>query len=162
MADVMIWVQGAAVLLPALWLTAAVRDNILHPELNAPYVAQTLDMAEMRRDYPEAYAVMAHRRVRSPRVARLFFLAAVAWEILAALLLWGAVGAFVAAGLGAISPATAQAAGLVAAMAFTATWGGFLIVGNHFCYWYARESGQTTHFHMLFWGIATTILLAQR
>jgi hypothetical protein len=79
----------------------------------------------------------------------------------AALALWAAVATFAAAGLGRVAVATAQAAGLVAAMVFTATWGGFLIVGNHFCYWYARDSGQATHFQMLLWGMATTILLAQ-
>ena len=161
MGEVLIWVQGVALLMPALWMTVAVRDNLLHPELNAPYVAQTLDMAEMRRDYPEAYARMAHRRITNPALAAAFFKVAVAWEVLATLALWAAVAAHAATLWGLVPPGVAQAAGLTAAMAFAATWGGFLIVGNHFCYWYARESGQGTHFLMLIWGLATTLILAQ-
>lgn len=161
MGLVLFWVQAVALLMPALWLTIAVRDNLLHPSLNGPYVAQTLAMEEMRRDYPEAYAKVAHRRIASARVANLFFALAILWELLACFALWGALAVFLMASLGMANPSLAQAAGLAAAAIFTTTWAGFLIVGNHFCYWYARESGQATHFQMLFWGIGTTILLAQ-
>lgn len=162
MGLVLFWVQAVSLFMPAVWLTIAVRDNLLHPSLNGPYVAQTLAMEEMRRDYPDAYTRVAHRRITATRLANLFFGLAIAWEIFACLALWGSLALFLLASLGLADQVAAQAVGLAASMIFTATWGGFLIVGNHFCYWYARESGQATHFQMLFWGIATTILLAQQ
>lgn len=115
------WVQAVGLLMPAAWLTVAVPDNLLYPVLNGPDVAPTLDMAEMRRDYPDAYRVVAHRRIVDARAARRFFGLAVAWEVLAILALWGAIGAFAAAGLGYLPTTTEQAAGLAAAMVFTAT-----------------------------------------
>lgn len=161
MGLVLFWVQAISLLMPAVWLTIAVRDNLLYPSLNGPYVAQTLAMEEMRRDYPDAYEKVAHRCIADARVANLAFRFAIAWEILACLSLWGALAIFLLAASGQTDSDLAQAAGMAAATIFTATWGGFLIIGNHFCYWYARESGQATHFQMLFWGICTTILLAQ-
>jgi hypothetical protein len=161
MGLVLFWVQAVSLLMPAVWLSIAVRDNLLYPSLNGPYVAQTLAMEEMRRDYPDAFEQVAHRSITDTRLARVFFCLAIAWEILACLALWGALAIFLLAFLGLGDRVVAQTAGLAAAMVFTATWGGFLIVGNHFCYWYARDSGQPTHFQMLFWGIGTTILLAQ-
>ncbi|MEL6889123.1 MAG: DUF2165 family protein, partial [Pseudomonadota bacterium] len=48
---------------------------------------------------------------------------------------------------------------MIGAMAFTAVWAGFLIVGNHFCYWFCHEGAQNTHYQMTLWGVGTMVLL---
>ncbi|MDW4500041.1 DUF2165 family protein [Sulfitobacter sp. D35] len=143
----------------AAWLTVGALENLFHPFLNETFTAQVMDMQRMRDEYPEAYALVAYRRIESPVVRRALFRLVLGWELLAALALWGAAAAVVLAAFGAVAAGPALAAGLVAATLFTAVWAGFLIIGNYFCYWFGHEGGQNTHFHMLHWGMAGGMLM---
>lgn len=151
--------QAASVLFLALWLTTGVFENIFYPVLNSTFTAEVLDMKRMREDYPEAYELVAHRRITSPKVQSFLFRLVVVWELLAVAALWLAVIAFAMALFGAATVETARVLGVLATLAFTATWAGFLIIGNWFCYWFCHEGAQNTHFQMTLWGLATLILL---
>lgn len=143
----------------AAWLSVGALENVFHPFLNETYTAEVMDMARMREDYPAAYAFVSYRRITDVRLRRALFRAIVAWELFATLALWvGAVALFLAL-FGVGSVATALALALAGTLLFTATWCGFLVVGNWFCYWFGHEGGQNTHFQMTLWGIGTTILL---
>ena len=85
--------QIASVGFLALWLTTGVRDNILYPSLNETFTAEVMEMTRLRRDYPECYALMAHRRIESRFVQRIVFRLIVVWEAIAALALWAGVAA---------------------------------------------------------------------
>ena len=160
MEFVILLAQTACLGFLTLWLTTGVRDNILHPDVNEETTAEVMDMARMRSDFPEAYAQVAHRRIASRRLQRAAFLAVVVWEVAATLALWGAVVAMGLALWGALPTETARAVGIAATLMFTTTWALFLIVGNHFCYWFGHDVAQNTHFQMTFWGLGTMILLA--
>ena len=151
--------QTAGVLFLALWLTTGLYENLFFSSLNSTFTAEVLDMSRMRLDYPEAYEQVAYRRIASPRAQLFLFRLIVGWELLATLALWLGVGFMVAAVLGAAAPDTAKAFGLLGVLLFTATWAGFLIVGNWFCYWFCHEGAQNTHYQMTLWGIGTMILL---
>lgn len=151
--------QTASVLFLALWLTTGVFENIFYPVLNSTFTAEVLDMKRMREDYPDAYAMVAHRRITSPKVQAFLFRLVVVWELFAVVALWLAVIAFAMALFGSATVDTARVLGVLATLAFTATWAGFLIIGNWFCYWFCHEGAQNTHFQMTLWGLATLILL---
>ena len=152
--------QTSSVLFLALWLTTGVWENLRYPVLNSTFTAEVLEMSRMREDYPEAYALVAHRRITNPKIQNLLFRLVVVWESLATLLLWASVIALALACFGMTADATARILAMVATLAFTATWAGFLIIGNWFCYWFCHEGAQSTHFQMTLWGLATMILLA--
>ena len=152
-------VQGASVLFLALWLTTGVFENIFYPVLNSTFTAEVLDMKRMREDYPDAYELVAHRRISSEKIQLFLFRVVVVWELLAVLALWLAVVLFGMALFGAADVSTARTIGLLAALTFTTTWAGFLIIGNWFCYWFCHEGAQNTHFQMTLWGLATMVLL---
>lgn len=151
--------QMTSVLFLALWLTTGVFENVFYPHLNSTFTAEVLDMKRMREDYPEAYAMVAHRRIANPKLQLFLFRVIVAWEMLALLALWAAVIAFAMVLFGGADIATARTIGVLATLTFTATWAGFLIVGNWFCYWFCHEAAQNTHFMMTLWGLATLVLL---
>lgn len=144
----------------ALWLTTGVWENLRHPQLNSAFTAEVLSMSRMREAYPQDYARVAHRRIDSPAMQTLLFRLIVGWECLALLALWIGTGAMAAALIGATPPDTARALALLGALLFSATWAGFLIAGNWFCYWFCHEGAQNTHFQMTLWGTATMVLLA--
>ncbi|MFK7837369.1 MAG: DUF2165 family protein [Sulfitobacter sp.] len=160
MEQMILIAQTASVGFLALWLTTGVRDNILYPMVNETFTAEVMDMARMRQDYPEAYAEVAHRRVVNRSLQKLAFRLVVVWEVLTTLALWAGVLALGAACLGWSELGSAKALSLGAALMFTATWAMFLIVGNHFSYWFGHEGAQNTHFQMTFWGLGTMIFLA--
>ena len=143
------------------WLTTGVRDNILYPEQNETYTAEVMEMRRIRDEYPEAFEPVAHRAVTDRRTQMLAFRAVIAAELLATILLWIGALALVLALLGAAAVDTGRGLALIGAAAFTAVWAGFLVVGNHFCYWFGHEGAQNTHYQMTLWGLATMILLAQ-
>ena len=143
------------------WLTTGLRDNILYPVQNETSTAEVLEMRRLRDEYPAALAPVAHRAVTDRRRQMLAFRAVVAAELIATLLLWFGTLALVMALFGLAMPGTARALALIGAAAFTAVWACFLIVGNHFCYWFGHEGAQNTHFQMTLWGLGTMILLAQ-
>ncbi|NRB33528.1 MAG: DUF2165 family protein [Rhodobacteraceae bacterium] len=159
MEAVILWVLAAMVLLPALWLTIGALENLFHPAINETFTTEVMDMARLRADYPEAYDLVAYRRVTNPALTRAAFRLVVGWEILSALALWIAVIGLFLAALGLSDPGAAMIRGLVASAMFTATWCGFLVVGNWYCYWFGHEGAQVTHFHMTLWGFAVMILL---
>lgn len=152
--------QTACVWFLTLWLTTGVRDNILHPSMNEMITAEVMDMTRMRRDYPEAYALVAHRRIESRRMQLFAFRCAVGWEFLASVVLWIGAVALTLALFGVVSVETGKVFGMAGALMFTVTWALFLIVGNHMNYWFCHEGAQNTHFQMTLWGIVTMIFLA--
>lgn len=159
--DVMLLVaQTASVFFLAAWLTTGVFENIFHPKLNSVFTAEVLEMTRLRDDYPDAFAMMAHRRIVSPTTQKWLFRLIVCWELAATIALWIGCGALAMALLDLAGPDTARALGLLGTVLFTATWAGFLIAGNWFCYWFGHEGAQNTHFQMVLWGLATLVLLA--
>ncbi|MDX1742695.1 MAG: DUF2165 family protein [Ruegeria sp.] len=141
----------------AAWLTVGVLENLIHPFLNETYTAQVMDMERMREEYPEAYVHVAYRRVSSPKIRKQLFSVIVAWELLAVAGLWLGAGGMAGATAGLLGVSVALSLGLLGAALFCATWAGFLIAGNYFCYWFGHEGGQNTHFQMLHWGMANCI-----
>ena len=152
--------QTACTAFLALWLTTGVRDNILYPMVNETFTAEVMDMTRIRQDYPDAYAEVAHRRIESRKLQRAAFWLVVSWEALATIALWIGTVCLALAAFGNIELASAKACAIAAVLMFTATWAMFLIVGNHFSYWFGHEGAQNTHFQMTLWGIATMIFLA--
>lgn len=81
-------------------------------------------------------------------------------ELIATLVMWAGVAGLIMALVGTGTGDTARSIALAGAMLFTAIWAGFLIVGNHFCYWLCHEGAQNTHYQMTLWGVGTIVLLA--
>lgn len=153
--------QLVATLSITAWLTTGVRDNLLHPSINETYTAEVMEMARLRIEYPDAFAAVAHRAIESRKVQKRAFRAIVVIEIVAATILWVGSAALLLALLGSVSAETARATAMIGATAFIAIWAAFLVVGNHFSYWFCHEGAQNTHYQMTLWGLATLILLAQ-
>ncbi|MEL7000635.1 MAG: DUF2165 family protein [Pseudomonadota bacterium] len=159
MEIVVLLAQTALTFWLAAWLFTGVLDNILYPEMNETFTAQVLSMARLREDYPDDYALIAHRRIENPRIQRLLFRFIVFAETLAVLVL--AVGTVLLglAVFGIVSPETARPVALMGALLFTSVWSGFLVAGNWFAYWYCHEWSQNTHYQMTLWGLGTMIFL---
>ena len=151
--------QAVSVAFMAAWLTIGALENLLHPFLNETYTAEVMDMTRMREEYPEAYRFVAHRRITSAKVRRILFRLIVSWELAATAALWAGSAALAMSAAGQMAQDTAIALGLAGTLMFTATWCGFLIVGNWFCYWFGHEGGQNTHFQMTLWGMLNAVLL---
>ncbi|WP_299613044.1 DUF2165 domain-containing protein [uncultured Tateyamaria sp.] len=160
MDQMLIAAQALATGLVASWLTLGVRDNILHPSVNETYTAEVMEMTRMKADYPEAFAHVAHRAVTNRALQQLAFRAVVGAELIATLVLWAGVIGLIMALVGMAEAETGRIIAMAGTMVFTAVWAGFLIVGNHFCYWFCHEGAQNTHYQMTLWGVATMILLA--
>lgn len=144
----------------AAWLTLGVRDNILHPAVNETYTAEVMEMSRMRDMYPDAFAHVAHRAITNRAVQRWAFRAVVVAELVATLTLWAGVVGLLMALAGTCGVEAGRAVALAGVMMFTAVWAGFLIIGNHFCYWFCHEGAQNTHYQMTLWGVGTMVLLA--
>jgi len=145
----------------ACWLTVGVRDNLLHPSMNETYTAEVMEMTRLQHDYPAEYAQVAHRAITSRHIQTLAFRGVVASELVAAFLLWIGALALLMALVGVASEDTARTLAMYGTTAFVAIWSGFLVVGNHFSYWFCHEGAQNTHFQMTLWGIGALILLVQ-
>ena len=117
-------------------------------------------MARLRADYPDAFAMMAHRRVTSRTLQKAAFRLVLMWELLSTFALWGSVIMLAMALFGVHEVETARDVSTIAVLMFTTTWAMFLIVGNHFCYWFGHEGAQNTHFQMTLWGLATLIFIS--
>ena len=161
MATALLFAQFVATGLIASWLALGLRDNILYPALNGTYTGEVMQMTRMQADYPEAYQQVAHRAVTDPRLHRLAFRAVVLAEALATLVLTVGTLWLLAALIGLGDSTAARAVALTGAALFTGVWGGFLVIGNHFSYWFCHEGAQNTHYQMTLWGVGTMILLAQ-
>lgn len=160
METTLIAAQALTTGLIAAWLTLGVRDNILHPSVNETYTAEVMDMTRMRQEYPEVFAHVAHRAIADRRTHQLAFRLVVIVEVVATLVLWCGVVALLMAIVGTGTVDTARVVAMVGAMLFTTVWAGFLIIGNHFSYWFCHEGAQSTHYQMTLWGVGTMILLA--
>ncbi|WP_299295904.1 DUF2165 domain-containing protein [uncultured Tateyamaria sp.] len=160
MEHILISAQALVTALIAAWLSLGVRDNILHPAVNETYTAEVMEMSRMRADFPDAFVHVAHRAITDRRLQRLAFRVVVLAELIATVVLWAGVCLLMTGLFGLTDITTGQVVALGGAMLFTAVWAGFLIVGNHFCYWFCHEGAQNTHYQMTLWGIGTMILLA--
>jgi predicted small integral membrane protein len=152
--------QIVATGLIAAWLTTGVYDNIRHPRINETYTAEVFSMARMKSEYPVEYAEVAHRAVHNRTVQLIAFRIVILAELVACLLLWSGVIGLLMAATGTGSLETGRTFALLGAAAFTCVWGGFLIVGNYFSYWFCHEGAQNTHYQMTLWGLGTMILIA--
>ena len=159
--DVMLLlVQALAVGAVGVWMSVAVRDNWQHPDLNLKAVAMVMRMDFMEKEYPEEFAVVAHKRVEDPALHRRAYRTIVTFEtIAAAALLLSAALLFLAA-IGIIGADTARILASGALVWFSSIWAGFIAGGNHFHYWYSHHSSQTTHYFLMFWGLLNLILIA--
>ncbi|MEM7427469.1 MAG: DUF2165 family protein [Pseudomonadota bacterium] len=159
METVVLIAQACATVFLAGWITAGVKDNIQHPDMNRTFTSMVLRMERMEELYPEHFEIVKHRRIKEPRLLNMAYGFIVLCESIAALLLWAGAVFLLFALVGWAQPETAKSAALVGALAFTSVWAGFLIFGNHFGYWYAHEAAQNTHFQLVIWGIATMVFL---
>lgn len=153
--------QALATSLIGAWLTLGVRDNILHPSVNETYTAEVMEMTRMRAEYPDVFATVAHRAITHRGLQRCAFRLVVGAEFLATIVLWIGVVALLMGIAGIGDAKTGRSIALIGAAMFTAVWAGFLIVGNHFCYWFCHEGAQNTHYQMTLWGLGTMIVLMQ-
>ncbi len=142
------------------WMFAGVRDNILHPDMNRLFVAQVLRLDRIREDYPDDYAHISHRAIHNETVHLWMFRLVVLIELVACIALLVSAGLLFAAlaGFGGIE--TARSIAILSTLIFTSIWCGFVIVGNHFAYWYCHEGAQVTHFHLALLGLGNMIFLA--
>ena len=144
--------------LAGLWMATGVWDNWRFPEVNRRLVGEVMRLERLETAYPEVFAPVAHRRA-SARSIRLCFRAVVLWETSAALLLCAGAAMLFGAALAGSEGAVARPVALLGALAFTATWAGFLAGGNYFLYYYCHFEGQMSHFMLLIWGTTTTLAL---
>lgn len=161
MESAVLLAQTMATGLIAAWLSLGLRDNLLYPSVNETYTAQVLAMTRMQAEYPNEFQHVAHRAITDRRLQSLAFRLVVVAEGITCLLLWiGTIG-LVMGIAGTASPDTGRTLALLGALSFTTVWAAFLVIGNHFCYWFCHEGAQNTHFQMTLWGLATMILLCQ-
>lgn len=158
--DMTLLAQTVSLALPAAWLTLGVRDNILHPSVNETLTAQVFTFARMKDAYPEIYARFMHRSIHNRRSQRAAFVLVILVELLTVLILWLGVGLLASALLGLVAIELAQPIALLGALMFTALWGMFTVVGNHFSYWCCHEGAQSIHFQLMLWGMANLIFLS--
>ena len=158
MADTQILViQIVLTALPAAWTGLGVLDNIRHPDINRDDVARVLRL-DCLEDWPEVRARVGHRRIDDPRAVRFIFALIVVAELLAAVLLGAGALALAAQLLGLWHGGIPLLLARAGALVFTCVWGGMLIGGQWFYYWYG-SFGQQTHLLALIWGTCTLLAL---
>ena len=141
------------------WMAVAVYDNWRHAALNRRAVAMVMSFESMERDYPEDFAIVAHRKITSPRLITLAF-QTIRWtETLAALILLGSALLLACAALGLVATQTATLAALLSTAFFSLIWAGFIIGGNYFHYYYCHQWGQSNHFMFMYWGLFVLVIL---
>ncbi len=143
----------------AAWMATGVWDNLRYPHHNEALTTEVLEMRRLKDGYPDVYADVAHRAVTRRGVQLWAFRVVVLFECLALLCLSCGTLALGTALVGGLAPDTARGLALIGTALFTAVWSGMLIVGNYFCYWFAHEGAQVTHFHLTLWGLATSLFL---
>lgn len=142
-----------------IWMAVAVYDNWRHPQLNLEAVAMVMRFDFMERDYPDDFAIVAHRRIDSPSTIKAVFQMVRLAETLAALVLLGAALGLLGAGLGIVDAQTATVFAAGAAAYFSLIWAGFIIGGNYFHYYYCHQWGQSNHFMFMYWGFFVLIVV---
>ncbi len=142
-----------------VWMAVAVADNWRHPKLNLEAVAMVVRFDLMARDYPDDFALLAHRRIDDDAlIARLFHMIRAA-ETLAAIVLFLSAGLLLGAALGAVAAPVATGAAVLSTALFATIWAGFVIGGNYFAYWYCHQWAQSNHFMLLYWGLFVLLVL---
>jgi predicted small integral membrane protein len=159
MVTILFLVEAALVASLGTWMAVAVADNWRHPRLNEEAVAMVLRLELMAEQYPEEYRMVAHRRIDSPGVTRMLFRSIRLAETVAALALYGAAALLLLAALGLVAPAPATAAAVLSTAFFILIWGGFVIGGNYFAYWFCHQWAQSNHFMLMFWGFFVLVVL---
>jgi hypothetical protein len=159
MAAVLFLVEAALVAGLGLWMAVAVADNWRHPRMNEEAVAMVVRFDLMAQDYPEDFALVAHRRIEDPAMIRRLFHAIRLAETAAAVALFLSALLLVLAAGGAVPGVLATGAAIVSAAVFTLIWGGFIIGGNYFAYWYCHQWAQSNHFMLMYWGFFVLLVL---
>lgn len=144
----------------AIWMLSGVWDNLKYPHHNEDFTAEVMEMRRLKDGYPGAYEDVKHRAITKRAIQVFVFRLVVFAECLACLLLLLGTAMLVASAFGGVLTDTARGVALLGSAIFTSIWAGMLIVGNYFCYWFAHEGAQLTHFHMCTWGLLTSILIA--
>lgn len=158
--EILLLCQTVCVTFLAFWLTSGAWDNLRYPDVNETFTTEVMEMTRLRADYPDAFAMMAHRRVTNRTLQKAAFRLVLMWELLSTFALWGSVIMLAMALFGVHEVEAARVVSMIAVLMFTTTWAMFLIVGNHFCYWFGHEGAQNTHFQMTLWGLATLIFIS--
>ena len=150
-------IQIVLTALPAAWMLLGVLDNIRYPDINRNDVSRVLRLDSLE-DWPEVHARVRHRRITDPRATRFIFGLIVVAECVASVLLCAGALALSAQLLGLWHDGVPLLLARSGALAFTCVWGGMLIGGQRFYYWYG-DFGQQTHLLALIWGICTLLAL---
>lgn len=159
METLLLLVEAALVGALGIWMSLAVSDNWRHPKLNAEGVAMVVRFDLMAEQFPEDYSLISHRRIEDSGTIWRLFQAIRAAETLAAAALLLAALLLVLAAVGVASVALATGAAIVGTAFFTLIWGGFIIGGNYFAYWYCHQWAQSNHFSFLYWGFFVLVIL---
>jgi predicted small integral membrane protein len=142
-----------------LWMTVAVADNWRHPKMNEEAVAMVVRFDLMAEQFPDDYRLVAHRRIESPALIGFLFRAMRLAESIAAIALLTSALLLILASSGAVSGTLATGVAVPSAAFFTMIWGGFVIGGNYFAYWYCHQWAQSNHFMLMYWGFFVLIVL---
>lgn len=143
----------------AVWMTLAVSDNWRHPKMNEEAVRMVSQLDLLEQEFPEDFAQISYRRITDPRHVRLMFRTIRLAETVAAVALWGSVIALALAAFGAAPLDGATGAAVLATGFFSLIWGGFIIGGNYFAYWYCHAWAQSNHFMFMYWGLFVLVIL---
>ena len=100
METLILLVEAALVAGLGVWMTVAVYDNWSHPDLNRQAVAMVMSFELMERDYPDDFAIVAHRKIDDPKLVNLAFQIIRLAETAAAIVLMLATLLLLAAALG--------------------------------------------------------------
>ena len=157
--QLLLFVEAALVAGLGIWMSVAVYDNWRHPYLNREAVAMVMRFDIMERDYPDDYAIVAHRKIENPTVIDLAFQTIRLAETLAAILLMAGAGLLALSALGSISADFATTWAVLATTFFSLIWAGFIVGGNYFHYYYCHQWGQSNHFMFMYWGFFVLMML---
>jgi predicted small integral membrane protein len=142
-----------------IWMTLAVYDNWRHPDLNRQAVRMVMQFDVMERDYPDDYAIIAHRRVNDLRLINIVFQMIRITETTAALALLSGSGLLFLSAADLINADIAGIVAIVGVTFFSMIWAGFIIGGNYFHYYYCHQWGQSNHFMFMYWGLFVLVVL---
>ena len=156
---VVLLVEAALVAGLGVWMAVAVYDNWAHARLNREAVAMVMRFDLMERDYPDDFAIVAHRKVTSERLISAAFETIRLAETLAALGLLASAALLLGAALGLAAAATATTWALLSTTFFSLIWAGFIIGGNYFHYYFCHQWGQSNHFMFMYWGLFDLAIL---
>ena len=159
METLVLLIEAALVGSLAAWMCVAVFDNWRHPKLNKDAVAMVMRFELMEKDYPDDFALVAHRKIENPKIIDWSFQGIRLAETLAAILLAVSFCLLIAAAFGVVSQPFASGLAIAATAFFALIWAGFIIGGNYFHYYYCHQWGQSNHFMFMYWAFFVLIIL---